>query len=207
MQIEQLSLNTNILSLGALLGTSGNQSLIDSINARCGGASFFGSMSDPFRTNFENFMVQVIQPIREAQAALQQTSQYLKNDDVYRPINSLEELEKGIPPCMRLGILYYPPIRTMLDEDRIDGWGISPKSLQEGDPYADPLRNDYVVLHSTTVGPKGEYEIVHVENTTDPVMSATDVEALRETREFIDQFMNEEMLRTIDFTNYPNLHA
>lgn len=207
MNISSLQLNTNILSLGALLGTSGNQSLIDSINARCGGSSFFGSMSDPFRNNFQNFMTTVIQPIREVQQQLTTTSLALKQPDEYRPIESVEDLQKGIPPAMHLGIVYYSPVRKMLEEERIDGFGINPRTLCEGDPFESVLNSGRVTIHSSLLGKNGEYEVNFTEKTTDPILSETDMDALRRTREFIDQFMHDEETKAVDFTNYPNLHA
>lgn len=207
MNISSLQLNTNILSLGALLGTSGHQNLIDSINARCGGSSFFGSMNDPFRNNFQSFMTTVIQPIREVQQQLAVTNMALTRADEYRPIESVEDLEKGIPPAMHLGIVYYSPIRKMLEDERIDGFGINPRTLMDEDPFESVLNSGRVEIHSSLLGKNGEYEVNFTEKTTDPIMSETDMDALRRTREFIDQFMQNEDTKACDFTNFPNLHA
>lgn len=207
MILSELSLNTNILSLGGILGTTGSQQLINNINAQCGGASFFGSEQDPFRTGFHNFMTQIVQPIREAQIVMTQATQAILNPDVYRPIDSIEELEKGIPPCMQMGVIYYPPIRKMLEEERISGFGIDHKTLMKEDPYANVLKSGYVELHSTMLGPNGEYTIEFIDSTDDPELTFKDKDALRRTREYIDKFMREELTRETDFTNYPNLHG
>lgn len=207
MNITSLSLSSNILSMGALLGTSGSQTLIDQINAQCGGSSFFGSMSDPFRNNFQAFMSQVIQPIRATQQALATVASKLSHPDLYRPIESVEDLEQGIPPCMQLGIIYYHPLRKMLEEERIDGFGIDPKTLQEGDPYEDVLNSNFVTIHSSTIGKNGSYHMTHLENTDDPELTSIEKDALRRTREFIDTFMSDDLTKASDFTSYPNLHA
>ena len=67
MELASLSLNSNLFSLGALLGTSGSADLISSINQRCGAGSFFGSMDDPFRAGYQAFMTSVVEPIRQVQ--------------------------------------------------------------------------------------------------------------------------------------------
>lgn len=206
MNVTELTMDTNILSLGGILGTSGSKALIDNINQATGGASFFGSDSDPFRQGFTNFISQVVTPIREAQQTLMMTASAVLKPNRYRPITSLEELDKGIPPCMMLSVLYQPDLKKMLDEERIDGFGIDPKTLMDEDPFAGVLENGYVEIHSSMLGPKGEYTIKRVEATDDPPLSADDVEALRETRHFIALFVRDELTKALDFTNYPNLH-
>lgn len=200
-QIRELQLNTNILSLGALLGSTGQQDLINNINARCGGGSFFGSMSDPFRTDFHSFMTTVIEPIRQVQMTLASTAQQLLNPDSYRPITNETELAAGIPPCMQLGIIYYAPIRQMLDEERIDGFGIDPKTLEEEDPYASVLESGYKELHSDFLGPKGEFELQWIEKSTDPIMTADEKMALRLTRQYALEFITGEDTKHRDFTD------
>ena len=201
VQIRELQLNTNILSLGSLLGSSGQQDLINNINAQCGGGSFFGSMNDPFRTNFQSFMSTVVEPIRQVQQTLLATATQLLKPDTYRPITNERELEAGIPPCMHMGIIYYAPVRQMLEEERIDGFGIDPKTLEDEDPFASVLASGHVEIHSDFLGPKGEYEVSYLENTTDPILTTAEIEALRETRAYIDNFMNDDETSARDFTD------
>lgn len=207
MQISHMSLDTNILSLGAILGQSSSQSLINSINARCGGGSFFNTNNDPFRTGFEHFMQQVVNPIRNVGITLANTAKQIFQQDVMRPITTPKELERGIPPAMQLPIIYYPPIRQMLDEERIDGFGIDPATLEDEDPYATVLESDFVELHSTTVNAKGEFTMHHWEKSTDPELTEEEKMAIRLTREYIDIFMNDPETQSLDFTDYPNLHC
>lgn len=209
MNISSLSLNTNILSLGNLLGSNGSQELIQGINSRAGTVNFFSNLEmDPFRNGFQNFMTQVVAPIREVGMVLQQTANKLFNKDVIRPITSVEELKKGIPPCMVEPIIYYAPIRQMLEEERIDGFGIDPKTLNEEDPYESVLASGYVdEIHSTTLNKEGIVEMSFTEKSTDPELSHDDIDALRDTRKFIDAFMKDKKTAHMDFTNYPSLHA
>lgn len=207
MHIQELTLNTNILSLGSLLGTNGQQELLNNINSRYGGGSFFGSVSDPFREGFQNYMHQVVEPIRAVKNILHNTVNALMNPDVARAIDSISELERGIPPCMQLPIIYTPIIRQLLEEERIDGFGIDPKTLREDDPYACPLKNGYVELHSSNLGKNGEYEIVFCHDTSAPELSDEEIQAIRSTREYIERFYHEEATRNMDFTSYPDLRC
>lgn len=207
VQINELQLNTNILSLGAILGTSGQQDLINNINARCGGGSFFGSMADPFRTGFQSFMNTVIEPIRQVRQTLEQTASKLANPDRFRPITSMEDLQQGIPPCMHLGIVYYKPIRQMLEEERIDGFGIDPSTLMDEDPYESVINSGRVMIHSSLLGPNGEYTVTWTEKSIDPEISFEEKMALDLTRQYIDEFRMSEETKHLDFTSYPDLHC
>ena len=207
MELASLSLNSNLFSLGALLGTSGSADLISSINQRCGAGSFFGSMDDPFRAGYQAFMTSVVEPIRQVQQTLASTAKALFNKDVYRPVDSRKELEKGIPPCMQLGIVYYAPIRQMLEEESIDGFGIDPKTLREDDPFEPLLESGYKELHSSVVNAKGEFEIVWHEYTDSPDLDEKEIEALRRTREYIDRFIVDDETQCFDFTSFPDFHC
>lgn len=207
IELQSLSLDTNLLSLGAILGTSGSSELISNINQRCGSGSFFGSMEDPFRTGYQAFMTKIVEPIRHVQQTLFSTAKSLFHKDVYRPIDSRKELEKGIPPCMQLGIVYYAPIRRMLEEESIDGFGIDIKTLREDDPFEPVLNSDYVELHSDVLRGKGDFDMFHYEYSDSPELSDDEISALRKTREYIDRFIVDDETQCFDFTSFPDLHS
>ena len=207
IELQSLSLDTNLLSLGAILGTSGSSELISNINQRCGSGSFFGSMEDPFRTGYQAFMTKIVEPIRHVQQTLFSTAKSLFHKDVYRPIDSRKELEKGIPPCMQLGIVYYAPIRRMLEEESIDGFGIDIKTLREDDPFESVLNSDYVELHSDVLRGKGDFDMFHYEYSDSPELSDDEISALRKTREYIDRFIVDDETQCFDFTSFPDLHS
>lgn len=206
MNVSQVTLGSNVMSLGAILGTSGSQELLDRINARGGGGSFFNTDRDPFRDGFKAFMQTVVDPIRKIGVTLQNTANKLFRNDVITPIVCEEDL-RWIPPKMHLPIVYYPPIRQMLEEERIDGFGIDPKTLAEEDPYADMCDSGVVDIHSSTLGSKGEYTVIHYESTTDPELTHDEVEAIRDTREFLGHFVTNEETSHFDPTNYPDIHC
>lgn len=206
--LDTLSLNTNLLSLSALLGTSSSQNLIDDINARSGATNFFGSVNDPFKTGFQNFMMNVVQPIKEVSRLAQATAKKLFSKDVYRPISSIKDLKNGIPPCMQEMVAYYPPIRSMIEEERIDGFGYNPKHMFDYDIYGKALDSGHVDdVFSKMDKDTGEFTIHFYEDDELPVMTREEKEAARITREFIDKFMSDEVTSSVDFTDYPRLHA
>lgn len=206
MQMEALSLDSNMFSLGALLGTSGSQQLLQTINNKYGGGSFFGSMEDPFRSGYSAFMNTIVQPLRAVQKAVASTAKALFSKDKYRAIDSRKELEKGIPPCMQLGIIYYPPIRKMLESESIDGFGFKPEELREDDPYQPLLDNGYKEFSSDTLK-DGKLELNWYEYTDSPELEDDEIKALRKTREYIDRFIVDDETQCFDFTSFPDLHS
>ena len=205
MEIHELTLDSNLYNWGSLLGTNGSQELLRQINQRSGAGSFFGSMADPFRTQFHNFMQTIVEPIRATGELLASTVDTLLKPDRFRPIDSLAQLKKGIPPCMREGIVYYEPIRQLLNEDRIDGFGIDPKMLLPDDPYKSLCENG----HATSMDMDKNFNYVHEYNFTsaDPDLTAEEIMDLDLTRQYIDQFFADEATEYYDFTDYPSLHG
>ena len=64
----------------------------------------------------------------------------------------------------------------------------------------------YAEIHSTLLE-NGEFKTVEYEDNYSPVLTMEEKEAIRITREFIDQFMSDENTSCVDFTDYPSLHA
>lgn len=205
MNIRELTLDTSILSLGSILGTTGQRDLLQSINSRCGGGAFFGSAADPFREGYRMFMDTVVNPIRNASMVLQNTANALLKPDRIRPIDSVECLREGIPSAMHLPILYHPPVRRLLEEGRIEGFGYEAGWLNEEDPYSNALKSGYVELSLDTIGKNGEYEEIFYEDTYNPVLTDSEVDAIRRSREFLDRFFNDPDTKHIDPTAYPYL--
>lgn len=207
MIVEQLSLNDNLLDLGCLLGTAGRQELISSINQQCGGASFFGSEMDPYRSSYATFMNTIVRPLKDARMGLNGIKNTLTNVDAFRSIDSVEKLEQGIPACMRVPILLYKPMRKMLEEDRIDGFGIKASDLPDEDMYGRMIANGTIDIHSTNIDKEGKFTLESTYVTTDPVVTSDELDNIEDTRTFIDKFLESEDTRHCDFTDYPSLHS
>ena len=207
MQVSTMSLDSSILDLGALLGTGGSESLIRNINQRCGNTAFFGSASDPFREGFNTFMTQIVQPIRDMGRAIEKATNKLFDKDQIRPITCRNDL-KHIPPCMHLPIVYTPAVRKLLEEERIDGFGINPKDLEEEDPYLRSL-NSGAEIHSSTLDKNGEVMITVAlgDKDEDPyfIEDLTDRFYVRTAREYIEMFLEDPETKHLDPTDYPNI--
>lgn len=207
MYVHQVILDSGLVDAGALLGTTGRQDLINDINSRCGGSSFFGSEHDPYRDSYSVFMSTVVNPLREARDKLIATSNTLFRMDRYRAITSVAELEQGIPPSMHMGIVMYEPVRKMLEEERIDGFGIKPNELPDEDVFGRLIRNGTVHLYNGCLDKDSQYVITDEVTSLDPEIDREDLDMLQDTRDFIDKFMKDENTKYMDFTDYPNLHA
>lgn len=207
MILENMSFDSNILSLGSLLGQTGTPAVIQQINESCGGGSFFGSASDPFREGYKNFISKVVQPIQQIGQTVAATAKGMFLPDVIRPINSMKELERGITPAMHLPIIYYAPIRQMLEEERIQGFGIDPANLEDEDPYESVLNSGVVEVHTSTLNANHAVDVTWTIKTTDPKLTEEEKDAIRETREYIDTFLEDDLTQCLDFTSYPNLHC
>ena len=206
MLIQSMQLDTNLVNLSSLLGTRGHQEVLQSINQNAGG-SYYGSETDPFRQGYQVFMTNVVEPIRQAGTKLFNTVNNFIIDDKIRCIDSVAELKRGIPPKMQLPIIYYEPVRAMLDDGAIDGFGIDPSRLAKDDPYADMCKSGVVDINPDTVNAKGEYEVEFIWNGDDPDLTPEEIMDLTLTREFIDKFLKDETTKYLDVTNYPELHG
>lgn len=206
MLVQTMQLDTNLVNLSSLLGVRGHQEVLQHINQNAGG-SYYGSESDPFRQGFQTFMNQVVEPIRQASVKISNVINNFVIKDEIKCIDNVKILAKGIPPKMQLPIIYYEPVRTMLDDGAIDGFGIDPSKLAKDDPYADMCKSGVVDITTDTVNDKGEYEVEFIWNSDDPDLTPEEIMNITLTREFIDKFLKDETTKYLDPTNYPELHG
>ena len=199
------SLNSNILSLGSILGTAGDRALIDNINAVAGAGSYFGSNEDPYRYDYNHFQMAVLKPLEADRIKIMDTAAKLFNPDVIKPITSLKDLSNGVPSAMVLPILYYPPIRHLLEEESIYGFGIDPKTLQENDPYEHLLTNGKREFTSADLDNKGCIEFTWRFTSVDPILSDKELQAIQDTRDYLGKFLTDPETKDIDPTDYPRL--
>lgn len=208
MLFHQLSLNTNMLDLGAMLGTQGKVDLIRQINENAGGGSFFGGATDPFRERFQAFTNSIIIPIRQASQMVADTVRDIINPDHYRSITSIAELKKGIPPCMWYGIVYQNDVRDLLTKGVIDGFGIDPNTLADKDPYENLCQSgNSGWISYKDLNEKGEYIVNFMYDSTDPELTPNEALCLSDTRDYIKEFLTDQNTQFIDPTDYPNLRG
>lgn len=207
MLVQTIQLDTNLVSLSSLLGNNrGYQEVLQSINQNSGG-SYYGSESDPFRQGFQTFMQCVVEPIRQAGITIRNSVTHFMVNDEIRRIDNVAELAKGIPPKMWLPILYYEPVRRMLDDGAIDGFGVDPNKLVKDDPYKNLCESGSAEYSSDDLNDKGEYEVKFKWSSDDPDLSPEEIMDIKQTRKFIDAFLKDEVTKYLDITNYPELHG
>lgn len=224
MQFERIP------SIGAILGTQGQKDVLDIINSKLGGSSFFGSSSDPFAQQQRYFIDRVVQPIRFVAHQFKQQFSEMTNrhENVIRPIVSLQDLEYGIPECMWMPIAMHPTIKKLGEQRRVDLFGYDPKKLPDENPYLRLLNNGCDV-DVDRLRKEGDNYMYTVEiRSDDPDLTDDELEAIGDTYNFIDLYYSklDEMfesigkkdilesksylsggkeLRDLDFTSFPNL--
>lgn len=180
-----------IPSIGALLGTQGHKEVLDQINSELGSSSFFGS-DDPFASQHEFFIKRVVEPI---QLVAQQFKAQFKElvhpqeANVFRPIISLVDLERGIPECMWEAVAMHPTVRKLGKQHRVDLFGIDESSLPEENPYERLMNNGKVTLDAESLRENdGKYEVEFTHCTTDPVLTDDELYDLADTYDFLSLF-------------------
>lgn len=206
MIIDTLRVNSNIFSLGSLLGGNSQQALLNNVEAATGGRSYFGSAADPMREGFQMYMSNIVEPIRQSAEELKAIAVGYDNADVYRAITSFEDLKRGIPPCMRLGVITYEKLRTMFDEGRIDGLGFKPEELPIEDPFKNICESGKVTVTSDDIK-DNKVEVEYKSSSDDPELTPEQALALSSTRDYIDEFMEDPETRHLDFTDPTSLHG
>lgn len=203
MEYRKIDLTSNLFSLGAMLGTSGSSELIKTINHYTGGDTYYGSTGDPFRNNYMHFMQNIVQPVRDTQLKLQAAKMTIEQVDEYRAIESIEDLEQGIPPCMYDGIITFQPIRELALAGKIEAFGIDVAVGSLEDPYGRLINNGTVMLVPENIDKDSMVEIVHEWRSTDPDINIDQLDLLERTRLYLEEFLINEKTCHIDPTSVP----
>lgn len=202
MQYNRIDLSTNAFSLGGLLGTSSSADFIKSINVDTGGGTYYGDTNDPFRNNYMHFMQHVVQPIRDTQVKLLEAKMTIEKPDTFRTIDSVQELETGVPPCMWPGILTFEPVRKLAVSGRIEAFGVDVSNYPTEDVYGRLIDNGTVMLVPENIKDR-QVELVYEHVSTDPVLTMDELEHLENTRIFLEGFLLNEDTMHLDPTSIP----
>lgn len=175
-------------SASALLGTAAGSEILQEINSRIG-ATFIGTR---YNEVDNAFMRNVIMPTRQALQVAQKTVAVLSNQDLIVPLDTIDAFEE-VPSSMYLPILLYPPVRSLLERGRVDGWGIDPSLLPEGDAYGRLINNGRIEDLQTALNasPDGCVEFVSTWTSDDPDLSFDDLDAIEITRNTIDRILQD----------------
>lgn len=148
-------------------------------------------------------MAGVIAPIRQVQVQLQQANAVVRDENAVRVISSIEELQRGIPPCMIKAVLTFPPIRKLAEDGRIDAWGIDVTRFPDEDEYGRLIANGTMELLPENKDEDGDYMFTWEWSSTDPQVDPDELLAIEETREFLAAFLEDEETKYLDPTAVP----
>lgn len=208
MIIQRLSLDSNNVSMGALLGVNGNTELLRKVNQSWGAGSFFSDGNDPYTRRFQLFMDQVVRP---GYAVDNKVRGYAQQMEIPQPkfeyIHTTEQIAQGIPPCMWDGIVHYEPIRQGIDRGEYDGFGVDPSTLQAEDPYKEVCESGFFEVSPDTVSDDNTVECTCTwyDDDEEEILSPDDATILQFTRLALLDYINNPETSMLDPTNYGNL--
>jgi hypothetical protein len=176
-----------IPSLGMLMGNVGSQSVIQSFNNAMNMAA---PIDNWVRQSREIFTNRVVEPM--ANVFSQIKNHITLNDvDLIRPITNLEMLT-NISPAMYQPILSYAPVRTLWEQGRIDGFDNIEPLID--DPYARLISNGQVDNILEAMDDDDCIECVSEYYSTDPDIDFDEIDAIEESRRFIDELLEQTSL-------------
>ena len=182
-------------SLGSLLGTSASSDVLTYLNNQYGsqGGVIFGQPGDPLADQFNNLMNVVTSQLIQTERVVQAATQAIAEPYKIQAITSEEQLY-NIPVSMQLPILMYAPIRELFEQDRIYGYGFHKECLPEEDVFGRLIDNGNVVFNPNFYDDKKIPEYITEEwRTTDPRLTDEELEDIARTREFVVQYLREQM--------------
>ena len=185
VQVHSLQMLNMIPSIGSMLGTGHSVAVLEKLQAQSGGQVIFGQEGDPVADRYQSMCRLIDEQLASANRALAQVRQAVLFPNEYVPIQCVDDLY-NVPPCMQEAIVMYQPVRELLMDGRIYGYGINPVNLPEEDVYGRLISNG-----KTNSVDKNELEWYW--RTDDPKLTEDDLEAIEKTRGWIDRFLLEQM--------------
>lgn len=186
---------------GSLFGTLAPKELLSQINMDLTNSGFFNSIDDRLSECRQAFITNVIEPVRNiGNTALNIIGSVLGGNRII-PITE-EDMLRAIPTCMHMPILQYAPVKKLFDQGRIFGFGYD--YVPDEDPYGRLINNGTCFDVLDNMDENDEITLTWEFRSDDPELSFEDLDAIEETRNFIDKFLLESNL---DPTDYGNLRG
>ena len=186
--------------VGNMVGTSLSGGHLSQLNAALGGSIYFDNADDVLFKSRQMFIKNRIEPFRNIGNVISSALAGIINTDGYHPITSKKMLDK-IPPLMTLPIMQYAPVRKLFDQGRIYGFGL--EEVPAGDPYGRICSNGCVEdVAENMKHNNGWLELRYEYHASDPDITFEDMDAIVDTRQYIDHILND---TDIDPTDYPNI--
>ena len=192
MYVANLAELDNVPSLGALIGNTHSQEVLERINAKWGNSAVsFGLPSDPFNDQYRNFMNLVNGQLAKTDAIVRATVSSIMAPNTFRPIQNETDLILT-PPCMQIPLLMMPQMHDLFMERKIWGWGYDPASLPTDDQYGRLINNGKIEWDPRDPSTCPEYiewnfeqDDVHI---TDEMLEAVD-----KSRRWLADWLEKEM--------------
>ena len=206
MNIATLQCNV-IPTIGSFLNTTVPQEILNSISSTMTPVTSLPSNIAQFiEKGKQKFINEIINPLKQTLGLVKnKINVHLDDSNTIRVLSSLEDLLNP-PPAMILPIVTFKPIRKLLEDGRVDGYGINAQHLPDEDVYDRLINNGKVDDVLDNLFPRKlengetEYYIMNKNMFTseDPDLTFEELDAIEETREFLL-----EVLRTtqVDPTN------
>lgn len=189
-------ISTSVLpNIASLLGTAGEQHLLNAVSNYQEGESVFGSFSDPLKAKWDNFKQDILYPVRDATVKIKDTWNRMFGEIEFVTVTTPEQIVEM--PCeMYPHIMTDPTIQYMHKNEQIHGFGYDPAIIQDLDDTAGRLIGNGKITSDIleTDNKDDPVEFVWEWCSEDPDWGPEDIEAIETTRQFIkDTFLAEFM--------------
>lgn len=191
MSIEVVQVPT-IPSLGTLLGTAIPNNIINSINLSLGKTSNqFKKISNVVEKGRNEFFNKIIKPLKAVKSKFDKLDFRSNQMKKFKLIESTEDL-LNIPLSMHMPILLFKPIRNLLEQGRINGYGYNPEFLPKEDYYDRLINNGKVKDLSSSlkkIDNKYYTEFKWIFKSEDPDLSDEDLDIIHQTRKYLKELL------------------
>ena len=185
VQVHSLQMLSMIPSIGSMLGTGHSTAVLEKLQSQSGGQVIFGQEGDPVAERYQAMCKLINEQLASANKALAQVRQEVLYPNEYVPIQCVDDLY-NVSPCMQEAIVMYRPVRELLMDGRISGYGINPNNLPEEDVFGRLIDNG----RTDNISKK---ELEWCWRSDDPKLTEAELEAIEKTRGWIDRFLVEQM--------------
>lgn len=134
--LPTITLSGAMPSAALMLGTAASAEMSQEVNAYMG-STYIGMPIDEIDNAF---IRNITMPARQAIAIVQTAAVQMNLLDDFIQIETEEQL-RYVPPCMQLSLVMYPPVRKLLEDGRISGFGFDPDRLPLEDAWGRLIEN------------------------------------------------------------------
>lgn len=190
------------IPLGMYLGQCGSQAVLDELNTswrNSGSGVLFGQ--DVFGERFKAFSALVNAEANQIKDTVLKTVETICCPNKIQSIENEEDL-RSVPVCMYVPILTMPAARALFESGQVEGWGVKAQDLPAEDVVGRLINNG----RFDTADPNYDREacVTWTVQTGDPNYTIEELKDIETSRDYISQFIEDQMGPNgdgIDFTN------